>query len=89
MSDPGFGDPALLARLARARMPFGRHAGQLLIDLPEGYVLWFSRQGLPAGELGELLAALLVIKENGLESLLRPLAEGRVPDSGGGWREGS
>ncbi|HOX48201.1 MAG TPA: DUF3820 family protein [Spirochaetia bacterium] len=69
-------DPSYLIRLATARMPFGKYAGRLLIDLPEGYVVWFSRQGYPDGEIGELLASLYVIKENGLESLLRPLVGG-------------
>ena len=69
-------DPTVLLELERARMPFGKYAGRLLIDLPEGYVVWFSRQGYPDGEIGELLASLYVIKENGLESLLRPLVGG-------------
>ncbi|HOX32504.1 MAG TPA: DUF3820 family protein [Spirochaetales bacterium] len=67
-------DTAALERLAAARMPFGKYAGRLLIDLPEAYVLWFERQGFPQGELGEQLASLLAIKANGLETLLRPLA---------------
>ena len=62
-----------LLRLANARMPFGKYAGSLLIDLPEAYVVWFARKGYPEGEIGELLASLYTIKENGLESLLRPL----------------
>lgn len=66
-----------LVRLANARMPFGRYAGSLLIDLPEGYVVWFARKGYPNGEIGELLASLYAIKENGLEGLLRPLVDGR------------
>jgi uncharacterized protein (DUF3820 family) len=49
-----------LVRLANARMPFGKYAGSLLIDLPEAYVVWFARkaarEGGPAGEIGELLA---------------------------------
>ncbi len=66
-------DPAFLIRLANARIPFGKYAGRLLIDLPEAYVVWFSHKGYPRGETGELLEALYAIKENGLESLLRPL----------------
>jgi len=54
-------------------MPFGKYAGRLLIDLPEAYVVWFSRKGWPTGEIGELLRSLYAIKENGLEPLLRPL----------------
>lgn len=70
-------DTAALERLANARMGFGRYAGSLLIDLPESYVLWFSRKGWPNNETGRLLAALYVIKENGMESLLRPLVHPR------------
>lgn len=70
-------DPSYLVKLANATMPFGKYSGRLLIDLPEAYVLWFSRNGYPAGEIGELLASMLAIKENGLESLLRPLVRKR------------
>ena len=72
MENPSF-DPDFLIRLANARMPFGKYSGRLLIDLPEPYVVWFSHKGYPKGETGKLLEALYVIKENGLESLLRPL----------------
>jgi len=67
---------AFLIRLANARMPYGKYSGRLLIDLPEAYVVWFARKGWPEGETGELLASLYAIKENGLESLLRPLVAG-------------
>jgi uncharacterized protein (DUF3820 family) len=70
---PGF-DAVALVRLANARMPFGKYAGRLLIDLPEAYVVWFSHKGYPRGEIGKQLESLYTIKENGLESLLRPLA---------------
>jgi len=73
MSEPVFGDTSYLIRLANARMPFGKYSGSLLIDLPEAYVVWFARKGYPQGEIGELLASLYAIKENGLEGLLRPL----------------
>jgi uncharacterized protein (DUF3820 family) len=66
-------DPEFLIKLANARMPFGKYSGRLLIDLPEAYVVWFARKGYPEGEIGELLANLYAIKENGLESVLRPL----------------
>lgn len=69
-------DAEYLLKLANTRMPFGKYAGRLLIDLPEPYVVWFSRKGWPAGELGELLASLYAIKENGLEEMLLPLVRG-------------
>jgi uncharacterized protein len=68
-------DPEYLVALANATMPFGKYAGRLLLDLPEPYVIWFARKGFPKGELGEQLASIQSIKENGLEHLLRPLVK--------------
>lgn len=62
-----------LLKLAAYRMPFGKHAGQLLIDLPEPYVVWFHGKGFPKGELGRMLAITYEIKANGLEHLFKPL----------------
>ena len=67
-----------LIRLANTRMPFGKYAGRHLIDLPEAYLLWFKQKGYPAGELGQQLAAVLELKVNGLEYLVRPLIGGRL-----------
>ena len=52
-------------------MPFGKYKGTRLVDLPEPYVVWFSRQGFPAGKLGKMLQAVSEIKLNGLEHLLK------------------
>jgi hypothetical protein len=71
-------DPQALVRLANMRMPFGKYAGRLLLDLPEAYVLWFANKGYPKGELGASLAAMNEIKANGMEALLRPLVEGAL-----------
>ncbi|HLP45206.1 MAG TPA: DUF3820 family protein [Candidatus Deferrimicrobium sp.] len=62
-----------LLKLSKARMPFGRYAKRLLIDLPEPYVVWFARKGFPKGELGEMLQLVHEIKINGLEYLFEPL----------------
>ena len=62
-----------LVKLATMEMPFGKHRGTLLIDLPEPYVVWFYGQGFPEGKLGDLLGLLYEIKVNGLEDLVRPL----------------
>ncbi|MHB9156228.1 MAG: DUF3820 family protein [Endomicrobiales bacterium] len=69
-------DRLYLVKLANFRMPFGRYSGTRLIDLPEPYLVWFARKGFPEGELGRMLAAVLEIKTNGLEHLLKPLQEG-------------
>ena len=67
------GNPELLLKLARYRMPFGKYANCLLIDLPEPYVVWFSQQGFPNGELGVMLGIVHEVKVNGLEYLFEPL----------------
>ena len=54
-------------------MPFGKYKDRYLADLPESYLIWFSREGFPSGKLGQMLAAMLELKLNGLEKLLRPL----------------
>jgi len=66
-------DPNDLRELAGMRMPFGKYAGQLLIDLPEPYVIWFAQKGFPGGKLGQMLQAVHEIKVNGLEFLFDPL----------------
>ena len=63
-------DPQLLLELVRMRMPFGKHKGMILSNLPVHYLEWFSREGFPPGKLGMLLETLLVIKSNGLDSIL-------------------
>jgi uncharacterized protein (DUF3820 family) len=62
-----------LLALANMKMPFGRYNGNVLMDLPEEYLLWFQKKGMPEGRLGMLLGLILEIKINGLESILVPL----------------
>jgi uncharacterized protein (DUF3820 family) len=69
---PSF-DPKDLIELSSMRMPFGKYAGRLLIDLPEPYVVWFAQKGFPDGKLGRMLQAVHEIKVNGLEFLFDPL----------------
>lgn len=61
-----------LIKLANNTMPYGKWKGKKLIDLPENYVVWYYGQGLPKGEIGELLGLLYEIKLNGLEHLVYP-----------------
>lgn len=67
--------PQQLKKLATMKMPFGKYAGRILVDLPEPYVCWFEKKGFPLGELGDLMRTLYEIKVNGLEYLLQPLRE--------------
>lgn len=65
----------ILLKLTQTKMPFGRYKNRLLPDLPEPYLVWFSQQGFPQGELGQMLGLLYEIKLNGLEHLLKPLRQ--------------
>nr|WP_293267193.1 DUF3820 family protein [Neptunomonas sp.] len=67
--------PQQLKKLATMKMPFGKYAGRILVDLPEPYICWFEKKGFPSGEIGDLLRTLYEIKLNGLEYLLQPLKE--------------
>lgn len=64
-------------KLSQARMPYGKYKGQLLIHLPEPYIVWYSQKGFPSGELGVMLQSIYEIKVNGLEYLFKPLIEKR------------
>ena len=70
-----FPDRTFLLKLARTAMPFGKHAGMVLVDLPEPYLVWLRQQGFPEGELGEMLQCVYEIKLNGLEYLFEPLRQ--------------
>lgn len=66
-------DPELLRRLVTTEMPYGKHKGRLIADLPGNYLAWFAREGFPRGDLGRLLALMHEIDHNGLGELLAPL----------------
>lgn len=62
-----------LQRLVTVVMPYGKHKGRVIADLPGNYLNWFARQGFPTGELGRLLALMQEMDHNGLKPLLDPL----------------
>ena len=68
-------DPEILVKLARTKMPFGRYKGRFLIDLPERYLVWFSNNGFPEGQLGDMLRMVYEVKLNGLEYLFKPFIQ--------------
>ncbi|RYF80470.1 MAG: hypothetical protein EOO29_13830 [Comamonadaceae bacterium] len=66
-------NPEDLQRLVTLAMPFGKHKGVVIADLPGNYLAWFAREGFPKGEIGRLLALMHEIDHNGLRALLQPL----------------
>ncbi|MEO1013004.1 MAG: DUF3820 family protein [Bacteroidota bacterium] len=70
-----------LIELAHYKMPFGKHKGTYLVDLPEPYLVWFKRQGFPKGKLGTMLEAMLEIKTNDLTPLIRKIQKDFPGDS--------
>ncbi len=65
--------PYDLQKLVSMTMPFGKHKGVVLADLPGNYLNWFAREGFPKSEVGRLLALMHEIDHNGLGDLLKPL----------------
>lgn len=65
--------PEDLLKLVSTPMPFGKHKGVLIADLPGNYLHWFAREGFPKSEIGRLLQLMQEIDHNGLGELLRPL----------------
>lgn len=68
-------DPDDLLLLVSREMPFGKHKGRLVADLPGNYLNWFAREGFPPGEIGRLLALMHEIDHNGLKDMLGPLRQ--------------
>ena len=68
-----------LEKLVRQPMPYGKHKGRMIADLPGNYLNWFAREGFPPGEIGRLLALMQEIDHNGLSHLLAPLRRKNPP----------
>lgn len=66
-------DAQRLQLLLEREMPFGKHKGRVIADLPANYLQWFAREGFPRGEIGQLLALMHELDHNGLSGLLAPL----------------
>jgi uncharacterized protein (DUF3820 family) len=67
----------MLSKLVEQTMPYGKYKGRLIADLPGHYLAWFIRQGLPKGELGQLMALAHELDHNNLKHLLEPLRQAR------------
>ena len=63
-------DSQILVEIVKMQMPFGKHKGVLLCDLPVSYLEWMHSKGMPAGKLGMMLSTVYEIKINGLTSIL-------------------
>ena len=66
-----------LLRLVSTPMPFGKHKGVMIADLPGNYLNWFAREGFPKSNIGRLLALMQEIDHNGLGDLLKPLRDAK------------
>ena len=64
-----------LKALAFTKMPFGKYKGKYLYELPEAYLVWFSQKGFPENKLGQQLQLMLEIKANGLEGMIKKIAQ--------------
>jgi len=62
-----------LEKLVLMKMPYGKHAGRALAELPGNYLAWFAREGFPKGELGQLLELMHTLDHNGLREPLAPI----------------
>jgi uncharacterized protein (DUF3820 family) len=67
--------PEDLELLVTREMPFGKHKGRIIADLPGNYLNWYAREGFPLGEIGRLLALMQEIDHNGLKDILKPLRQ--------------
>ena len=65
--------PDDLQGLLSTAMPYGKHKGQKIADLPGQYLNWFAPEGFPQDEIGRLLQLMQEIDHNGLSGLLTPL----------------
>jgi uncharacterized protein (DUF3820 family) len=62
-------DPKILTDLVKTKMPFGKHKGTLLCDLPVHYLEWLKNKGFPPGKMGMMLSSVYEIKINGLGNI--------------------
>lgn len=66
-------NPKILEEICVDKMPYGKHKGVTLIDIPIHYLEWMNRKGFPKGALGMKLATVYEIKTNGLIDLIQPI----------------
>lgn len=47
-----------MQKLITTTMPFGKHRGMRIADLPGNYLNWFVRDGVPKGHIVRLIALM-------------------------------
>ncbi|WCT10118.1 DUF3820 family protein [Mucilaginibacter jinjuensis] len=74
-------DTSILIDILRTKMPYGKHKGILIVDLPVSYLEWMHSKGaMPAGRLGMMIATIHEIKINGMMAILYELKK-RLTDT--------
>jgi len=63
----------ILYKTKGMKMPFGKHSGYFVYDLPYEYLAWFVKKGgFPKGELGRVMEFVYSVKRDGGEALFNP-----------------
>ena len=67
--------PEDLELLVTREVPFGKHKGRIIAELPGNTLNRFAHEGFPKGALDRLLALMQEINHNGLNDTLAPLRQ--------------
>ena len=67
-----YNNKEIFESLVKTAMPYGKHKGTLLCDIPVYYLEWMKRKGFAKSKLCVQLETMYEIKLNGLDSLLDP-----------------
>jgi len=66
-------DGEMLMDTVKMKMPFGKHKGKLICDIPNDYLIWYKNKGFPKGKLGLLMGTVCEMKCNGLDTMFDKL----------------
>ena len=64
-----------LELLMTMEMPFGKHKGRIIAEIPGNTLNWFARDVFPKGETGHLLALMQEIDHSGLNDIQATLRQ--------------
>lgn len=68
---------AELNEIASTQMPFGRHSGRMIYELPAEYLQYFATRGWPRSRLGYLLQVVYQMKADGGDAVFEALRKRR------------